>query len=621
MLLALAGFGFTTDSSARDPWAAIAFVLFAGWMLSLSRALGQQRQHATDALAGGVTAVLAALLALSIIGTTAVEAGRPLHDWRTWDITGPRTAKFRFDRMQNYPRLLEPANDVVVMRVRSPIASYWRASVLADFTGTTWRGGLPDGRELRPQARGGDWVYEAPRIRPAPQGRLRDAALRDRGRLHRPPVRGRLGGRGALRAAARPADDERGGGRRRRRPAAPPWTTASPRWSRTWSRRTCVGRGRYYPADVTRSSTALPFPAGPAAGGPSSEGAWRAEAAAAPAGREWVGLYALNERIVGSETDPFRVALAVEQYLRSNHDYSLQPPDAGFDSPYAEFLFATRVGYCQHFAGAMAAILRFNGIPARVVVGFTAGEEERNGIWVVTRNDAHAWVEAYFPGVGWAQFDPTPGREIPSTSTAPASGPDAAAAAGLDGAGASPAPEAAPAADGRARVADPSGQIDETVVAEEPGGRTPWLLLSLLAAAVVWPAGRALLRGRGLRRGSREDRLRASVALLYADLRDHGAEATPSQTLDETARYLSDHLGVDAGRPAGPRPGGGVRQPPGERRGPGGPRRPAPPREETAPRAERPAHGPARALRRAPRGDAARSRLPVARRARPATRS
>jgi transglutaminase-like putative cysteine protease len=196
----------------------------------------------------------------------------------------------------------------------------------------------------------------------------------------------------------------------------------------------------------------------------------------------------------------------------------------------------------------MAAILRFNGIPARVVVGFTAGEEERNGVWVVTRNDAHAWVEAYFPGVGWAQFDPTPGREIPSTSAAPASGPDAAAAAGLDGAGASPTPEAAPtAADGRARVADPSGQLGETTVAEEPGGRAPWPALALLAALVVWPAGRALLRGRGLRRGSREDRLRASVALLYADLRDFGAEAAPSQTLDETARYLSGHLGVDAG--------------------------------------------------------------------------
>ncbi|HEX5643475.1 MAG TPA: transglutaminaseTgpA domain-containing protein [Thermoleophilia bacterium] len=545
MLLALAGFGFTTDSSARDPWAAIAFVLFAGWMLSLSRSLGQQRRHATDALAGGVTAVLAALLALSIIGTTAVEAGRPLHDWRSWDITGPRTAKFRFDRMQNYPRLLEPANDVVVMRVRSPIASYWRASVLADFTGTTWRGGAPDGRELRPQARGGDWVYEAPQIRPAPQGRLVTQRFEIEGAY---TDRLFVGGwavevRSALpldlqmtSAAAVAVEPPRGPSLDYSVAAVVPDLEPTD----------LVGRGRYYPGDVTRSFTALPFPAGPAAGGPSSESAWRAEAAAVPAGREWLGLYALNERVVGGETDPFRVALAVEQYLRSNHDYSLRPPDAGFDSPYAEFLFATRIGYCQHFAGAMAAILRFNGIPARVAVGFTAGEEERNGIWVVTRNDAHAWVEAYFPGVGWAQFDPTPGREIPSTSTAPASGPDAAAAAGLDGAGASPAPEAA-AVDGRARVADPSRQVDETVVAEEPGGRAPWLVVSLLAAAVAWPAGRALLRGRGLRRGSREDRLRASVALLYADLRDHGAEAKPSQTLDETARYLSDHLGVDAG--------------------------------------------------------------------------
>ena len=546
ILLVLAGFGFTTDASARDPWAAIAFVLFAGWMLSLSRSLRQQRRHATDALAGGVTAMLAALLALSIIGTTAVEAGRPLGDWRSWDITGPRTATFRFDLMQNYPRLLDPAKDVVVMRVRSPLASYWRANVLGDFTGMAWRGGPPDGRELRPQARGGDWVYEAPPLRPAPQGRYVtqrfeiEASYTDR--LF-------VGGWAVEVRSALPLDLQmtNAAAVAVRPPRGPSLEYSVAAVVPDLEPTDLVGRGRYYPGDVTRRYTALPFPAGPAAGGPASGDAWRGEAAAVPAGREWLGLYALSERIVGSETDPFRVALATEQYLRSNYDYSLQPPDAGFSSPYAEFLFATRTGYCQHFAGAMAAILRFNGIPARVVVGFTAGEEERNGIWVVTRNDAHAWVEAYFPGVGWAQFDPTPGREIPSTSAAPASGPDAAAAAGLDGAGASPAPDAGLAADGRARVADPGAQLGETFAADETGGRAPWLLLSLLAAVFVWPASRALLRRRGLRRGSREDRLRASVALLYADLRDYGAEAPPSQTLDETARFLSGHLGVDAG--------------------------------------------------------------------------
>ena len=88
ILLALAGFGFTIDASARDPWAALTFVLLAGGMLAVSRSLKRERLRTTDALAGGVTAVLAAVLALSILGTTTVAAGRPLRDWRQWDILG-----------------------------------------------------------------------------------------------------------------------------------------------------------------------------------------------------------------------------------------------------------------------------------------------------------------------------------------------------------------------------------------------------------------------------------------------------------------------------------------------------------------------------------------------------
>jgi hypothetical protein len=70
------------------------------------------------------------------------------------------------------------------------------------------------------------------------------------------------------------------------------------------------------------------------------------------------------------------------------------------------------------------------------------------------------------------------------------------------------------------------------------------MLLAVLAAV---PAGRAMLRRRGLLRGSREARLQASMALLYADLRDHGVGVPPSQTIDETAWYLDRQLGIDAG--------------------------------------------------------------------------
>ena len=69
----------------------------------------------------------------------------------------------------------------------------------------------------------------------------------------------------------------------------------------------------------------------------------------------------------------------------------------------------TRLGYCQHYAGAMAVMLRLLGVPARVAVGFTAGTW-KGGVWTVTDHQGHAWVEAWFDGFGWLAFDPTPGR-------------------------------------------------------------------------------------------------------------------------------------------------------------------------------------------------------------------
>jgi protein-glutamine gamma-glutamyltransferase len=71
----------------------------------------------------------------------------------------------------------------------------------------------------------------------------------------------------------------------------------------------------------------------------------------------------------------------------------------------------TRAGYCQHFAGAMALMLRYLGVPARVAGGFTSGRWNRDRErWIVSDTDAHAWVEVWFPGYGWLPFDPTPSR-------------------------------------------------------------------------------------------------------------------------------------------------------------------------------------------------------------------
>ena len=64
-------------------------------------------------------------------------------------------------------------------------------------------------------------------------------------------------------------------------------------------------------------------------------------------------------------------------------------------------------GYCEQFASAMAIMLRTQHVPARVAVGFTPGAVNGDSRLIST-DDAHAWVEAWFPGAGWLPFDPTP---------------------------------------------------------------------------------------------------------------------------------------------------------------------------------------------------------------------
>jgi hypothetical protein len=76
--------------------------------------------------------------------------------------------------------------------------------------------------------------------------------------------------------------------------------------------------------------------------------------------------------------------------------------------PLVDFLLYDHAGYCQHFAGAAALLLRMAGVPARVAVGFATGVRTGEGQYTVRDADAHAWIEVYFPGFGWVPFNPTP---------------------------------------------------------------------------------------------------------------------------------------------------------------------------------------------------------------------
>lgn len=118
----------------------------------------------------------------------------------------------------------------------------------------------------------------------------------------------------------------------------------------------------------------------------------------------------LAAEIARTANNDFDKAAAVENYLRTRFGYTLDLPRTMPKDPIANFLFERKRGHCEYFASSMAVMLRTLGIPSRVVNGFRSDEfNDVTGNYVVRAKDAHAWVEAYFPGYGWQTFDPTPG--------------------------------------------------------------------------------------------------------------------------------------------------------------------------------------------------------------------
>ncbi|MDE2695844.1 MAG: transglutaminase domain-containing protein [Chloroflexota bacterium] len=120
--------------------------------------------------------------------------------------------------------------------------------------------------------------------------------------------------------------------------------------------------------------------------------------------------------IAGDANSAYLAAFQIENYLRNpnNYRFSLkvddQPPRA---DPVDYFLFESGEGYFDHYASAMAVMMRSLGYPARVAVGFFVDSQlydEETGAYVLTEEDSWTWPEVYFPGLGWVEFNPTPGR-------------------------------------------------------------------------------------------------------------------------------------------------------------------------------------------------------------------
>lgn len=125
-----------------------------------------------------------------------------------------------------------------------------------------------------------------------------------------------------------------------------------------------------------------------------------------------VRVFELANEITANAGTVYDKAVALEQYLRAI-PYTLDLPAPPADQDIVDyFLFDIQQGYCDYYASSMVVMARHLGIPARLSVGYVTrnydSEEER---FVVTADQAHSWVEIYFPGYGWVTFEPTAGRE------------------------------------------------------------------------------------------------------------------------------------------------------------------------------------------------------------------
>jgi transglutaminase-like putative cysteine protease len=142
----------------------------------------------------------------------------------------------------------------------------------------------------------------------------------------------------------------------------------------------------------------------------------------------------LAHEVTSAEPTTYDKIKALERWIGDNTTYTLDiPPLPDGADAIDRFLFVDRRGFCEQIATSLAVMLRSVGVPARLGVGYAPGQRSwSSNQFVVRSRDAHAWVEVWFPGIGWQAFDPTAAVPL---SGEPAPSPRARALPWLIGAG------------------------------------------------------------------------------------------------------------------------------------------------------------------------------------------
>ena len=527
-----------------------ALLLFAGMRTLPNRDLRQP-------LLAGILVVIAAVVAST---SPSVARGEFVDGWRSWDVTGGGGpgVNVRYVWDSNYGGIRFPREPTTVLTVDADedAGTYWRATTLDLFDSGHWReqlfgAGQPDVRD------GVDDLSFDPFLPPAAddpdrwlEADVHVEALRD---VH-------LVGPGVP-VAYQPGDlepeyylgnvaklDEEA----KRGDSYTVWSYAP----KPNPENLGASRPRYPPY---LTSLYLTLEGSPLPNYAAADHEQRLERAfrANPRLRPYEALYRQARDLVGTPRNPYPAVVAIERWFRSGGDfvYDERPPVRRGTPPLVSFVTDTKEGYCQHFAGAMAVMLRTLGIPARVAAGFTSGRyDSNNERWVVTDRNAHTWVEVWFQGFGWLPFDPTPGRgQLGGTYTTASLRFDLRAfQAVLGGLGrrGSDLLRGEGGGPDQQRAATPSSSATGSAGGSEGGGSgigIVWLVL-LLALGAAMLLALAKVARRAVRFLTRDPREIAGACRrdLTDFVADQGLQVPDSATNAELGDLVAERFGVDS---------------------------------------------------------------------------
>jgi protein-glutamine gamma-glutamyltransferase len=542
VLLVGAGWPATLGGQARGLGAGVA-VLLAALVV-----LGGLTARRVPRLAVPVAAAIA-LAAFGVSSSSAIAKGELVH-WQGWDFynapVAPVSVSYVWDAQ--YDGLQFPRKRTTVLQIKAPpTALYWRATVLDRFVGDRWIEVPPRGVDFLEPAAARDrktWVRQDVTVKALADTHLIGAATEEAFNAGDAPV-----ARSSTGGAFLPGGLTRGF-RYTMWSYAPQPSPVQLNRSQPVYPAALTGPGALL--DVWPGVTAPPF------GVPQRRSRLTALLDAHPEIVRYVPLEKTALAVAAGARTPYAAATSLESWFRTRggFTYSSRPPIFA-EAPLVGFVVETREGYCQYFAGAMALMLRYLGVPARVAVGFSSGTyDARSGVWTVTDHEAHAWVEAWFRGYGWLPFDPTPGAGRPERGQLGA--PYSAAsprfslrATGITVAGGPLAPAQAAHRHGETESPAPVASGSTGTPASPGGGhRSLLVLLAGLVAAALAAIALTKLVVRRARYASRDPRRVAAACRqeLAGFLLDQRIDAARSATLHELGAIVRGELAVDPDR-------------------------------------------------------------------------